>query len=90
LADVDGQLRSLKLSYEEWEILFRLRLLVDRQLSGAAPLMSPEAPPPAASTPRATARPFARARGIVTASVRAFASAISKRPSPAANDRRAA
>src|SRR5438445_77870 len=57
LAEIHGQLRSLKLSYEEWEILFRQRLLVDRQLSGAAPLMSPEAPPPAESTPRASSRP---------------------------------
>jgi hypothetical protein len=90
LAEVDGQLRSLKLSYEEWEILFRQRLLVDRQLSGAAPLMSPEASPPAASTRRAMARPLARARRIVRAGLRAFASALSKRPSPASNDRRAA
>ncbi len=37
LAEIDGQLRSLKLSYEEWEILFRERLLIELQLSGAAP-----------------------------------------------------
>jgi hypothetical protein len=90
LAEIDRQLRSLKLSYEEWEILFRQRLLVDRQLSGAAPLMSPEAPPPADSTARATAHPLARARRIVRAGLRAFTSALSKHPSPASKDRHAA
>jgi len=90
LAEIDGQLRSLKLSYEEWEILFRQRLLIDLQLSGAAPLMSPEAPPPAESTPRATARPLARARRSFRAGLRAFASALSKHPSRASNDRRTA
>src|SRR5437773_168934 len=39
LAEIDGQLRSLKLSYEEWEILFRQRLLIDRQLSVAAQII---------------------------------------------------
>src|SRR5947208_12450233 len=32
LAEIDGQLRSLKLPYEAWEVLFRPRLLVARQL----------------------------------------------------------
>ena len=90
LAEVDRLLRSQKLAYEEWEVLFRQRLLIDRQLSGAAPLMSPQASPPAESTPRANARPFARARRVLRAGLRAWASALSIREPHDSNERRAA
>ena len=73
LAEIDGQLRALKFSYEEWEILFRQRLLIDRQLAGAPPLMAPEAPSPAESAPRVSARLLARARRIARGALRAFA-----------------
>jgi hypothetical protein len=90
LAEVDRLLRSQKLAYEEWEVLFRQRLLIDRQLSGAAPLMSPQASPPAESTPRANARPLTRAGRVLRAGLRAWASALSTREPRESNERRAA
>jgi hypothetical protein len=75
LAAIDDRLMVLAVPTDEWDILFRLRLQVERDLLAGArsgsvpprPEQSPEVVEDAAGSPRETARSGARRQGGVRA-----------------------
>ncbi|HET7677057.1 MAG TPA: hypothetical protein VFK38_04325 [Candidatus Limnocylindrales bacterium] len=62
LADIDRALAALTVAYDEWEVLYRLRLQVERDLlRGSLPAVAASEPPPVIA-PRVRSHPGERGR----------------------------